>query len=402
MSKLNINWVRKQFPFFTSPNKEFIYFDNSSATLKLKSVIEIVNQYNTLHPTNLHSHEHKLGKKTKLLVDKSRQIVADFINCQPQEVTFTYNTTSGLDSAAKFIGEKLKPGDTILLSPYAHGSNLLPWVEVAKAKNLNIRFIKVDHKQKITEQAILAALDDSVKAIAIELISNSFTYKTEIEKVAPLLKAKGIFIVIDAAQSVLHLPTDVLKLHADFLAFSGYKMFATTGIGVLYINKAIINKFKPLLPGGFQFKNIDLTTNEVEYKADFLRHEPSTANVEGILALAKAISFIQKIGISNIHAHEKALVKYALSHLQNNKHLQVLNHDYASCNILLVPHNQKVTKLMNYLTAHNICVKSGDFGAPLLSEITGQKTMIRISFSIYNSLTEVKYLIKILNAYHSK
>ncbi|TCG10339.1 aminotransferase class V-fold PLP-dependent enzyme [Mycoplasma todarodis] len=393
------NIIRNSFPFYKGKNKEFIYFDNSSSTLKLKSVLDAISEYNTLYPTNPHSTDHELAKITKSLEDESREAIANFLNCSADEVVFTYNTTNGLDIAAKFMETIINEGDTILISPYAHGSNLLPWLELAKNKNANLKIIKTNEAGLITKQTIMDSVDENTKIISIEHVSNSLTFQTEIEEASHELKELGIYIVVDSAQSISHIKTDAKKLHADFIAFSGYKMFSTTGLGVLYINKQHINTFKPLLSGGFQFKEIDINTKEVTYKENFLRHEPSTPNIEGIIALKHSIDFLEKIGFDYIYNHEHNLVMHALKELETIKQIKVFSTKDSHANIIFKPIDISIDDFADYLAKNKVCVRLGNFGAPLLKDILNESKLIRASFSVYNTTEEIDQFIKIIKRY---
>ena len=240
---------RDEFPIL---NQDLIYLDNGATTLKPKRVVDKMVDYYEKYTSNIHRGDYNNAIKTNEEYDNVRNIVKDFINAEdPNEIVYTSGTTESLNLAVfGFFKNKLSEGDEVLISKAEHASNVLPWLALEKEKKIKVKYIPLDENYELTLDNLESSLTDKTKVISIAHISNVIGDIRDIEKIGKICKEKNIYFVVDAAQSVSHIPIDVVKANVSFLAFSAHKMTGPTGVGVLYGKKELLKDMQPLKYGG--------------------------------------------------------------------------------------------------------------------------------------------------------
>lgn len=385
---------REDFPML---KQDIIYFDNSATTFKPKQVLEAITDYYTKYTSNAHRGDYKTSLKVDMLYEETREIVKDFINAKhSKEIIFTSGATNSLNTVAfGFAKYNLKPGDEILLTKTEHASNVLPWIELSKQINIKIKYIPLDKNLKLQTNTLKKAITKKTKLVSVAHVTNTVGDVRDLKEIGDFLKDKGIYFVVDAAQSAGHRKIDVQDMNIDFLAFSGHKMLGPTGIGVLYGKEELLEKTKPLNYGG-GMNNFFESSGEVEYKQLPTRLEAGTQNIEGVLGLKEAILYLNKIGLKNIEKHDKELKDYFLEKIKEVDNIEILNKETEAGNILFNIKGVFPQDTAIYLDHYNICVRAGNHCAKLLKDELGIKNTTRISFYIYNTKQEIDKIIEVL------
>ena len=385
---------REDFPML---KQDIIYFDNSATTFKPKQVLEAITDYYTKYTSNAHRGDYKTSLKVDMLYEETREIVKDFINAKhSKEIIFTSGATNSLNTVAfGFAKYNLKPGDEILLTKTEHASNVLPWIELSKQIDIKIKYIPLDKNLKLQTNILKNAITKKTKLVSVAHVTNTVGDVRDLKEIGDVLKDKGIYFVVDAAQSAGHRKIDVQDMNIDFLAFSGHKMLGPTGIGVLYGKEELLEKTKPLNYGG-GMNNFFESSGEVEYKQLPTRLEAGTPNIEGVLGLKEAILYLNKIGLKNIEKHDKELKDYFLEKIKEVDNIEILNKEAEAGNILFNIKGVFPQDTAIYLDHYNICVRAGNHCAKLLKDELGIKNTTRISFYIYNTKQEIDKLVEIL------
>ena len=397
-----IDKIRRDFPMLerTNEGKPLIYLDNGATTLKPDCVIAAVNNYYQNITSNIHRGDYHLAYLADQAYQQAREVVADFINCQSKEVVFTYGTTHGLNQIAYGYGIKnLKKSDEILITVAEHASNTLPWYRLAQLTGAKVRFIPLDEKGKITVENVKLALNERVKIVSLTHVSNVLGYISDIKAIAAAVHEAGAILVVDGAQSVPHIKTDVKELDCDFLVFSGHKMGGPTAVGVMYGKYQLLEKMEPLLLGGGMNYRFDIA-GQMLFKDAPDRFEAGTPGIEAVLGLKAAIQYLQNIGMDKIASYEKQLKDYAVSEMKKLENIIIYNPEpdigIISFNILdqgRVLFGQDVAA---YLSKHGLCLRSGNHCAKNLWHHLGTDSTIRCSLYFYNTKKEIDKLIEVL------
>lgn len=378
---------------FLMKNKNIVYFDNAATTFKPKCVLNEIEKYYTNYTSNVHRGDYNISFKVNDLCDIARERVQKFINARNKdEIIFTSGCTESLNMIVfGYFEHYLNDGDEIILSKSEHASNVLPWFILSLKKNIKIKYVPLDENNKVTIDNLLSVITNRTKVISLAHITNVIGDERNIKEIAALAHKYSILLVVDGAQSVPHIKTDVIDTDADFLTFSSHKMCGPTGIGVLYAKRNLLKKMLPYKYGGgmnesFTEKNLEL--NDIPY-----RFEGGTPNVEGILGFSKAIEYLSMQGMKEIHKHEMYLKNYLIKKLKEIEYIKIYNELSESSIVLINAENVLSGDLGLYLNTRNICVRSGNHCAKLLSNnILGEDT-VRISLYFYNTYEEIDELI---------
>ena len=382
---------------FNILNSGIIYFDNGATTLKPKILSEAVSDYYNNYSSNAHRGDYALSIKASSMYEESRKIVRDLINAENEkQIIFTSGTTDSINKIVFGYFEKtLKKGDEILLTKSEHASNLLPWFELAEKKELIIKYIELGTNHEVTMENVKKVITDKTKVISIAHISNVVGDIRPIEEIVKYAHNKGIKVLVDGAQSVPHLKIDVQKIDMDFLAFSAHKMCGPTGVGVIYVNKNILNEVDPIIFGGGM--NADFSTDGTRiYKNMPDRLEAGTPNIAGVIGFGYVIKYLMNIGFDNIHKYEMELKEYAIKRLKEIKKIKIYNENSKSGIITINYDNIFPQDLSIYLDKYNICTRAGSHCAKILKDELNIKNTLRISLYFYNSKEEIDKLIEVL------
>lgn len=389
--------LRKDFPIIEKG--DIAYLDSGATTQKPIQVIEKMKEYYENDNANPHRGAYKLSIRATQVYDDARAKVAKFINASmPEEIVFTRNATESLNLIAYSYGmNNIQADDKIVISIMEHHSNLVPWQNVAKRNNAQLEYMYIDDDGIIPEKEIEEKIVPGVKIVGITQVSNVLGTINPIKEIAKKAHEVGAIVVVDASQSAPHMKIDVQDLDADFLVFSGHKMLAPLGIGVLYGKKKILDSMDPFLFGGDMIEYVyeqDTTFAPVPEK-----FEAGTQNVEGAVGLAAAIDYLEKIGMDNVKRIEDEIVEYALNELAKLDFIEIYGPKDLSKRASVISFNVKGIHphdVATILDNNNVCIRSGNHCAqPLLNYMKLESTC-RASFYIYNNKEDVDRLIDAL------
>ena len=390
---LDVNKMKGMFPIYKE-NPELTYLDSCATSLKPQQVINKMNEYYADYGVNIHRGVYKLSYKASDEYDMARNKVANFINAKFEEIIFTRNASEALNLVALTYGEKyLQENDIVITSELEHHSSVLPWMKLCERKKAQLKYIPLDKEGRITISAFKEVLSEKVKVVALTYISNVMGYITPVQEIVELAHQYKAIVVVDAAQAVTHLKIDVKKMDADFLAFSGHKMFGPTGIGILYGKEKTLNKLNPLLYGGDM--NEEVSLDSVVVKDIPYRFETGTPAIAEAIGLGKAIDLLESIKVEAIHEHTMAVKNYALKGLMAIKGVTVYNPTaetaIISFNIDGVHPHDAATMYDNV----DIALRAGHHCAQLITKWLKTNGTLRVSFSMTNDYKDADKLIAV-------
>jgi len=413
---LDVNKIREDFPILKREihGHPLVYFDSGATSQKPLEVIEAMNKYYQETNANIHRGVYEMSVESTRLVDEARAEVASLIGGRNEEVIFTRNTSESINLVAYSWGEEnISEGDAIVITKLEHHSNMIPWQELCRRKGAQLKVVDVNEKgeleydKKITvlEEGGLKVivggwsnlLDPRVKMVAFTGQSNVLGTETPIEGIVRMVKKQSpeALLLIDGAQMVPHMSVNVEKMGIDFLAFSGHKMLGPTGVGVLWGKKEILNKMRPFLFGGDMIGEVKLTgATWADLPAKF---EAGTPDIAGIVGMGAAVKYLKKVGMKNIHQHEKELLDYALEKMKELENEGLIN--------LYGPENNRGAAIpFNVVGVHahdsaqildsfGIAVRSGHHCAAPLVKGFNVPAMVRATFYLYNTKEEIDFMV---------
>ena len=390
--------IKKDFPILN--NRKISYLDSGATTQKPKQVIEAIEKYYEYYNANPHRGAYSLSIEATEAYENTRTKIANFINARNrEEIIFSKNATESLNLLAYSYGmDNLKQGDEVVLSIMEHHSNLVPWQKVTKATGSTLKYMYINSDFEISNEEIESKITDKTKIVGITHVSNVLGTINNIEKIIKYAHKKGAIVIVDGSQSIPHMRIDVQKMNADFLVFSGHKMLAPLGIGILYGKKELLNKMNSFLMGGDMIEYV--YEQETTYAPLPNKFEAGTQNAEGVIGLGVAIDYIESIGYDRIKEIEDELVGYAREELSKLDYLTLYltpnkeNHSgVISFNIEGVhPHD-----VASILDSEGVCVRSGNHCAQPLMRFLGIDSTCRASFYFYNTKEDVDNLVKALD-----
>ena len=388
-------FFKRDFPLLMQNN--IAYLDSAATTQKPMQVINAIREYYKNANANPHRGAYKLSLESTKVYDEARKKVAKFINAKSEnQIVFTRNATESLNLIAYSYGlNNLGSKDKIVLSIMEHHSNLVPWQYVSRKTGSILEYMYINKEGEITDEEIDSKIVEGTKIVGITHVSNVLGTINPIEKIIKKAHSVGAIAVVDASQSVPHMKIDVQKLDADFLVFSGHKMLAPLGIGVLYAKSELLEEMKPFLFGG------DMIEYVYEQNATFAevptKYEAGTQNVEGAVGLSAAIDYLNNIGMDKVQTIEKELTKYALEELQKLAFVTIYGFSNKQAGVIsfnvngVHPHD-----VASVLDSENVCIRSGNHCAQPLLRFMGLESTCRVSFYIYNTKKDVDRLIDAL------
>lgn len=385
---------REDFPMF---NTEYIYLDNGATTWKPKYVIDKINDYYTKYTANAHRGDYDISLKVDNEYEFARDTVKDFINAKTRkEIIFTSGTTDSLNLIADgFFKGNLEPGDEIIITESEHASNVLPWFKLAKTNGAIIKFCPLDDNHYVTLNNLKKVITPRTKLISLAMITNVIGDLRPIKEICEFAHQNNIFVVVDGAQSVPHIKTDVQDLDCDFLAFSGHKMCGPTGIGVLYGKNELLEAVDPRNLGGGMNESFD-SVDDVYLKPLPTRLEAGTPNIEGAIGLGAAIEYLTKIDMNKISEYEHSLRHNLITKLKEIPHINIINEESDSGVVAFNVDDIFSQDVAVYLNKYNICVRAGNHCAKILKNEVGVKNTVRVSLYFYNNQKEIDKLVDLL------
>jgi len=391
--------IREDFPILKIKvrNKPLCYLDNAATTQKPQQVLDTLNKYYTSMNSNIHRGVHYLSEAATDAYEKARVKVKNFINAKSEkEIIFTRGTTEGINLVSNSYGRKnIKEGDEIIISNMEHHSNIVPWQLLCNEKKAKLKIIPIDDNGEIIFDEFLKLISNKTKLISVVYVSNSLGTINPVKQIIEAAHKNNIPVLLDAAQSVNHLPVDVQKLDCDFLAFSGHKLYGPTGIGVLYGKENILESMPPFMGGGDMISKVtfeETTFNELPFK-----FEAGTSNIAGAIGFGAAIDYVTSIGIDKIAVHEGALLDYATQRLKEVPGLAILgNAKHKSAVISFIFDNIHPHDIGTFLDYEGIAVRTGHHCTQPVMERYNIPATSRASFGLYNTLEEVDILVDAL------
>jgi SufS family cysteine desulfurase len=395
----NVENIRKDFPILQRKvnGKQLIWFDNGATSQKPKQVIEAEADVYRHYNSNVHRSGHTLGMEASQAYDSARSKVQQFIGASdPEEIIFLRGTTEAINLVSNSFGRSvLEDGDEILITEYEHHANIVPWQLITQATGANLKVIPFDDMGDLDLQKYSELLSERTKIVSISQVSNVLGTVSPLEVMIKMAKAVGATVIIDGAQSIAHIPVNVVNLGCDFYAFSGHKMFAPGGIGILYGRKELLDQMPPWQGGGNMIDTV--TFDKTTYNDVPNKFEAGTPNLAGAVGLAKAIDYLSQIDHSASTAHENELLRVATQHIESFKDIKILGNSASKVSLVsFVVKDKNADAVAMELDKFGIAVRSGHMCAQPTLRHFGYDRAVRASFAIYNTLDEVKNLFKSL------
>ena len=394
---LNIETIRKDFPILhqTVNGKPLIYLDNAATSQKPLAVINAIDDYYKRYNSNIHRGAHHLAQIATEEYENARTTVAKHINANSErEINFVRGTTEAINLVASTYGRKnVKAGDEIIISEMEHHSNIVPWQMLCEEKGATLRTIPINEAGEIIYEEYLKLLSEKTKIVSIAYISNALGTEHPVKQLIADAHKVGAVVFIDGAQALPHRLVDVQDLDCDFLGFSGHKVFAGTGIGILYGKEAILEAMPPYMGGGEMIKQVSFkgtTYNDLPYK-----FEAGTPHIEGGISLGAALTYMQGIGVEKIAAYEHELLEYATEKMQQIEGLRIIGtskHKSSVVSFLISDiHPYDMGVLLN---EQGIAIRTGHHCCQPLMEKFNIEGTCRASFAFYNTKEEIDVLVK--------
>jgi cysteine desulfurase/selenocysteine lyase len=394
MSSLNL---KSDFPIFKN-HPDLVYLDNAATSQKPQSVINAVSDFYTHRNANIHRSAYHLAELATLTYENTRAQISKFINANSSnEIIFTSNTNHSINTIACGWARKfLQSDDIIILSEMEHHANIIPWLRLKEQKKINLIFLPLTKDYRL-DYKIPLPNPSRIKLLTLTHASNVLGTINPLVEIIPYFKKLNpqTKILIDAAQSIPHLPLDVQKLDIDFLTFSSHKMLGPSGVGILYAKEKLLNEMDPFLLGSHMISNV--TKQKATYASLPDKFETGTPNLEGVAGLSAAISYLQKTGIDNIISHEQQLTQYALTKLTQLPYLQIYGPNTPQNRLAIFSfgikgiHPHDISQILDH---QQIAVRAGHHCAQITMQALGIPAATRASLYLYNTKQDIDKLIK--------
>lgn len=392
---MDVKAIKKEFPILNQEinGHPLVYLDSSATSQKPLKVIEAVNDYYRLNNANVHRGVHTLGSRATDQYEGAREKVRRFINAKSSaEVIFNRGTTTAINTIAdSYVRSHLKEGDEIVITQMEHHSNIIPWQQAAKATGAILKYIPLQDDGTVTLEDVRKTVTKNTKILAIAHVSNVLGTVNPIKKMAKIAHENGAVIVVDGAQGIPHMKVDVQDLDCDFYAFSGHKMLAPTGVGVLYGKRELLENMEPVEFGGemIDFVNLyDSTWKDLPWK-----FEGGTPIIAGAVGLGAAIDFLEDIGMNEIEAYEQELISYAVEQMTTIDDLEIYGPAKRAGLVTFNLANVHPHDLSTVLDTEGIAVRAGHHCAQPLMHWLEVTATARASFYLYNTKDDVDRLV---------
>lgn len=388
---------KNDFPIFKN-NPDLIYLDSAATSQKPQIVLDSITELYSSYNANIHRGLYPIAEKTSAKVEEVREKIRVFINASSnEEIIFTKGTTESINLVASTWGRgNIQKGDKIVVTIMDHHANFVPWQQLALQKNAEFRVIRVDGIGKLNESEVIEKTKDA-KLFVLPYVSNVLGSINGVANFVEKVKKYNpdIVVLVDAAQALPFKPVDVKELNCDFLAFSGHKIFAETGVGVLFGKKQLLEQMSPYQFGGDMIREVSI--EKTTFAPLPTKFETGTINISGIISLGAAIDYLQSIGMEKVKEHDKSLAFLCREELSKIDGVKVFGPDNKSgrSNIVtFVMDNVHPHDIAQILADDNICVRAGHHCTMPLHAYLGIPASVRVSFSIYNTEEDVEKLIK--------
>ncbi|MDQ8180476.1 cysteine desulfurase [Pelagicoccus sp. SDUM812005] len=387
--------VRGDFPILsrTVHGKPLVYLDNAASTQKPQAVIDAVTRYYSHENANIHRGVHLLSTEATGAYEEARGKIAKFINAaDDSEIIYTRGATESVNLVAhSYLEPLLQPGDEILISAMEHHANIVPWQLLCARTGAILKVIPVTDDCDLDLATFDQLLTEKTKLLSIVYVSNAIGTVNDIQPLLDQAKARGIPTLVDAAQAIQHIPLDVQKLGCDFLVASGHKIYAPTGIGILYGRRALLDTMRPYQGGGDMIAHV--TFEGSTFKEPPSRFEAGTPHIEGAIGLGAAIDYLSSVGLPAIHDYESQLIAYAVAKLSQIDGLKIIgNPRVRSGAISFTMGDAHPHDIGTVLDTEGVAIRSGHHCCEPLMKRLGVPATARASFSLYNTPADVDAL----------
>lgn len=389
---LDVDKIRKDFPMIEN-NPDLVYLDSAATSLKPQCVIDAVVDFYAKHTSNVHRGDYRVAEINDKLYDGTRNLVAELIHCDKDEVVYTHNVSHSLNQIAFGLKPMLKKGDTVLITYAEHASNVLPWFALQKEIGINIEYIETDNEANITIDTFKKAMHEGVKVVSVAEVTNVLGSIQPVKEMCEIAHSYGAYMIVDGAQSVPHMKVDVKDLDVDFLGFSAHKMCGPSGVGILYGKKKLLDAMEPVFYGGDMNARFN-KDGEMLLKDTPVKFEAGTPNIEGVIGTGAAIQYLLSIGLDNIHEYEKELRAYAIDKLSQLDNIEIINPDNLYGPIDFNAKGVFAQDAAGFLASKNIAVRSGNHCAKILHNIIHTDQSIRVSLYFYNTKEEIDRFVE--------
>ena len=394
---MDIDRVRSDFPILNKKinGNKLVYLDNSATTHKPQQVIDSIIEFYSSMNCNVHRSVHYLSEQASTAYESVREKVKDFIKAKKsREIVFTSGTTESINLVADSFGRAfINEGDEIIITEMEHHSNIVPWQMLCENKGAKLKVIPFDNNGILMIDKLKNLITDKTRLISLTYISNVLGTINPVKDVIKIAHTKDIPVLIDGAQAVQHIPIDVQDLDCDFFVFSGHKIYAETGVGVLYAKEKWLKAMPPYKYGGGMISKVSFkktTFADIPFK-----FEAGTSNIAAVISLGKAIEYVNNIGIEEIEKHECELMKYAFDQLNALSGVTIYGNAPKRCGIISFSleniHHYDAVMILDKM---GIAVRSGTHCAEPVMAHYGINGSIRVSFAIYNSKEDIDILVK--------
>jgi cysteine desulfurase/selenocysteine lyase len=389
--------IKDDFPILEQEinGKKLVYLDSAATTQKPTEVINSLNNYYSNNNSNIHRGVHTLSQRATKDYEQSRKIITKFIGAaSSKEIVFVRGATEAINLIANsYVKPLLNKNDEIIISQMEHHANIVPWQMICEEKKAKLRIIPIDNNGELILEELNNLVNAKTKFISVNHVSNSLGTINPIDTIIKVAHQNNIRIMIDGAQAVQHLEIDMTKMNADFYCFSGHKIYAPTGIGVLYGKKELLEKMQPYQGGGDMIKSV--TFEKTIYNDIPNRFEAGTPNISGAIALGEAIEYITQIGIHNITKYENDLLNYATSKLKKINEIKIIGEAKEKAGVIsfvidgIHPHD-----IGTIMDSHGIAVRAGHHCTQPVMDFYNIPATARASFAIYNDKNDIDKLIE--------
>jgi cysteine desulfurase/selenocysteine lyase len=393
---LDVTQIKADFPIFTH-HRELVYLDSAATSHKPQVVLDALNDFYSLDNANVHRGVYELSERASQAFEDAREKVANFISAKSSlEIVFTKGTTESLNLIAySYALSKLKVGDEVLVADFEHHSNFLPWLRVCQETGATLRILVSEESGQISQSEWQSKLSNKTKIVAIAHASNVLGTIQDIKKIAAMVHQFGAVLVVDGAQAIPHLAVNVNNLDFDFYVFSGHKMLAPMGIGVLYAKQSLLEEMSPYQLGGGMIESVKI--DEVIYADSPSKFEAGTPDVAGAVALASAIDYLNSIGLSQIRDHEIMLSEYLLEKLSKIKRVKLFGNAPADQRTGLVSFSVEgihAHDLSDFLAKQQVALRAGFHCAMPLHQNRSCGATLRASYYLYNQISDLDALLE--------
>ncbi|MBO7598672.1 MAG: cysteine desulfurase [Bacteroidales bacterium] len=394
---MNINDIRKDFPILNQKiyGYDLVYFDNAATTQKPQCVLDSIMKFYTQYNSNIHRGVHYLSEKATEIYEAARLKVKDFINAKSRtEIIFTKGSTEAINTLAYSFSQRyINAGDELIISEMEHHSNIVPWQLYAQNKGAIIKVLPFNDNGELLLDQLENLITERTKIVCVTFASNTLGTVNDVEKIIKTAHVHGIPVLVDAAQAIQHIKIDVQKLDCDFLALSGHKIYAETGIGILYGKEKFLDEMPPYQGGGDMIKNVSFA--KTTYAELPLKFEAGTSNFVGAGSLHTALDYVDSIGLENIAAHEAEILTYATQKVEQIGGITIYGRAKNKVSVLSFnidgAHHYDTGMILDKL---GIAVRTGTHCTEPIMQHFGITGTVRASFALYNTFEEVDRLVE--------